>query len=802
MPDPRRYAAFISYSHSDEVFAARLHKAIEGWRTPRRLTGTEGRDGEVPARLFPVFRDREELPTSADLGGVIRAALEGSRYLIVLCSPRAAQSKWVGQEILQFKQMHGEGRIIAALIEGDPAEAFPEAMRYRLGPDGALSGEEAEPIAADFRPGKDGWRLGLMKILAGVLGVNLDDLVRRETRRRRMRALAAAGLAALALAGAGLGLSALQEREERQAAVALADRGLSDLRSRAPFSGAARFLTAVEALGDAAGEDRERLASALRARLVSYSEAVAELEDGVVTSWRDGAYLARDGGLVPVAGADVYAHLGERLLLSRRGEGVAAWRPGAEAPDWRAPFEEGESICALWREEDTGRVYFEAEYIGMTIGASYGFHGWIDVNTGEADHLGYTVLHESACMDEEAAPSVEGRFTRIDRTVGAFDWPRMRREPLMWDYADFMARPPYAAAAERRGAWDGFGIVDGAETPMRALFSWGPPLVAQCGDRRLTFGLESAGNAGGQWLLCEGSEPATCEAIGYAGIVHDYLAAPDCGHVAAVGAGLSERRGLTIVGADRKERKIRWTSAPRATALGVWSAGGGRFAATNGGGRIFVLEVGAAGADQIAVHEAGEPVGALAFLADHGLAFVTESGSLRGIDAVTGDALWPPIAVGPRIGLALTDRDSFEDPASGKLLADPEGRMLALVVQMEAAEAYKAAPDTQPTTMDGRLAEPEPGRHTGLALFFDARLGAPVGRVMPLGWVTGPDPANDHWDEAHLSPGPDGALVLSFEPYASFVLKPEPQVTSDPIRLTGFAAGGPLRRLPPRAPSP
>jgi hypothetical protein len=94
-----KYWAFLSYSHTDKKWGDWLHKALETYRVPRRLVGKDSRDGKIPEQLFPIFRDREELPVSADLGANINEALERSRYLIVICSPRSAQSRWVGEEI-------------------------------------------------------------------------------------------------------------------------------------------------------------------------------------------------------------------------------------------------------------------------------------------------------------------------------------------------------------------------------------------------------------------------------------------------------------------------------------------------------------------------------------------------------------------------------------------------------------------------------------------------------------------------------------------------------------------------------
>jgi len=68
---------------------------------------------KVPPRVFPIFRDREELPVSADLSSNINEALQELRYLIVICSPRAAQSRWVAEEIKTFKKLGRENRILA-----------------------------------------------------------------------------------------------------------------------------------------------------------------------------------------------------------------------------------------------------------------------------------------------------------------------------------------------------------------------------------------------------------------------------------------------------------------------------------------------------------------------------------------------------------------------------------------------------------------------------------------------------------------------------------------------------------------
>src|SRR6266542_1495058 len=97
-----KYWAFMRYSHQDEAWAAWVHNALETYRVPRSLVGRTSTDGGVSRQVFPIFRDRDKLPGAADLGAKIHEALRQSRYLIVICSPRAAASTWVNEEVKQF----------------------------------------------------------------------------------------------------------------------------------------------------------------------------------------------------------------------------------------------------------------------------------------------------------------------------------------------------------------------------------------------------------------------------------------------------------------------------------------------------------------------------------------------------------------------------------------------------------------------------------------------------------------------------------------------------------------------------
>jgi WD40 repeat protein len=186
-----KYWAFISYSHQDEEWAAWLHGALERYRVPRALVGKAGPAGTLSKRLAPVFRDRDELPSASDLHQQILDALSQSRFLIVVCSPSSAASLYVNEEIQAFRRLGRSKQILCLVVDGEPGasrhperglpEAFPPALL------GEVDGHALEPLAADARPDKDGKGDALLKILAGMLGVGLDDLKHREARRRKWR---------------------------------------------------------------------------------------------------------------------------------------------------------------------------------------------------------------------------------------------------------------------------------------------------------------------------------------------------------------------------------------------------------------------------------------------------------------------------------------------------------------------------------------------------------------------------------------------------------------------------------------
>ncbi|MEM7503969.1 MAG: TIR domain-containing protein [Pseudomonadota bacterium] len=230
-----KYRAFLSYSHADSEFAGRFHQDLERWRAGRGLQGRETSIGPVPRNLRPIFRDRDDFAGGGTLGEATNEALEDSDFLILLCSPASAKSVYVNEEIRSFKAMGGSERIIPVIVDGEPGHpernCFPEALVRKVGPDGQLTDEIEDRLAADARSVGDGPRRALAKVIAGLLGVSFDEIVRRaeaaERRRNRIVASVALAMTVLAVLAAGFGWLAENRRvvaeHNYRAAVSAAD---------------------------------------------------------------------------------------------------------------------------------------------------------------------------------------------------------------------------------------------------------------------------------------------------------------------------------------------------------------------------------------------------------------------------------------------------------------------------------------------------------------------------------------------------------------------------------------------------
>ncbi len=341
--DGYQYKAFISYSHSDRHVGRWLHRRLESYRFPRAVRAKRS----DLSRLSPVFRDREELSVSHDLSSEIRAALNASERLIVVCSPAAASSHWVDQEVRHFQQEGRAADIFCVIASGDPtsegsADCFPPALRHPVDAEGLAFDAVVEPLAADLRECADGRRLGLLKLIAGLARIGTDELVQRDLNRSRRRVMAITGLAgSVVLILTALTLIAIKARQEaelrRNDAEGQIEFMLTDLRDKLETVGR---IDVLQTVGDRA----------------------ARYYENFPLSAHDDEALGRR--------ARVFQYLGDiQDRLGNKAESARLFRRAYEATEdlWRRDHTDAERLFnhsqsafgvgyAYWRAEDTARA--------------------------------------------------------------------------------------------------------------------------------------------------------------------------------------------------------------------------------------------------------------------------------------------------------------------------------------------------------------------------------------------------------------------------------------------------------------
>lgn len=372
----RAYWCFISYRHADNREAGRewaswLHHGLETFQVPRDLVGKTNERGEIlPAQIFPVFRDEEEL-AGGHLKQGIREALQSAKSLVVLCSPRALESAYVDEEIRIYKRLRNaevragakcvRAEPMAVILEGNPEEppgslgaCIPAALRFEVDEGGLLTERPSEEsLWIDFRlpDGGQGWTssgayrealerasgLGRaeiaaranayheslekarLRLIAGILGVPYGELQKRDSAyrlaraRKRARTLAAvlAVVILFALAALVAGIVAVQQRGEavRQRDVALA-RGEA-IKSNAEWMNYdLRDILTTYAPAKVRVEATERLDSLVHAvEALPDSVSGAEESDADVLRARLAADLQKADAILAHAGSDPVAAL-------------------------------------------------------------------------------------------------------------------------------------------------------------------------------------------------------------------------------------------------------------------------------------------------------------------------------------------------------------------------------------------------------------------------------------------------------------------------------------------------------------
>jgi len=186
------YYAFISYKREDEKWAKWLQNKLENYKLPAVI---RKENADLPKEIRPIFRDK----TSMEAGIIvdtIQEKLRRSQYLIVICSPKAAQSNWVGSEINAFIEMGRSDRIIPFIVAGvpnsnDSRECFHPHIKEKI----------PEPLGVNIK--EIGKQEAFVKIAAKLLNLRFEALWDRFKIAQRKQRLIAAASCLLFLAGLG-----------------------------------------------------------------------------------------------------------------------------------------------------------------------------------------------------------------------------------------------------------------------------------------------------------------------------------------------------------------------------------------------------------------------------------------------------------------------------------------------------------------------------------------------------------------------------------------------------------------------
>ena len=166
------YYAFISYKREDEKWAKWLQNKLETYKIPISLAKETGR--EFPKTFHPCFRDKTGLSETGDLDKILRNKLQESQYLIVVCSPRSAQSPWVNKEVEIFQEMGRIDKIIPFIIEGSPDSSNTDVNCYPSAIDKNTLGISFSELGKDK---------AVVRTIAAMVHINFDTLWNRHRER-------------------------------------------------------------------------------------------------------------------------------------------------------------------------------------------------------------------------------------------------------------------------------------------------------------------------------------------------------------------------------------------------------------------------------------------------------------------------------------------------------------------------------------------------------------------------------------------------------------------------------------------
>ena len=189
------YYAFISYKHADMKWGKWVQKGIERYSLPGKLCS----ELELPERITPIFRDKEDLTGGSTVQDLLLEKLAEAKYLIVICSRHMKKdTKYIDYEIEHFLELgNPSAHILPLIVDGEACSRDPS--RECL-PPALLNMGDDRPLGITVKDGKK--QDAILKLVAAMLKLNLNSLISHEQERKhrqRIRWLTAAvcGVSAL-----------------------------------------------------------------------------------------------------------------------------------------------------------------------------------------------------------------------------------------------------------------------------------------------------------------------------------------------------------------------------------------------------------------------------------------------------------------------------------------------------------------------------------------------------------------------------------------------------------------------------
>ena len=175
-----KYYAFISYNQKDVKWGSRLQRKLENYK----MSTTQCRKNKLARNpIKPVFFAPTDIQLN-ELSDELKARLDVSRNIIVVCSPNSAQSEWVGREIEYFYSLGRKEHIYFFIIDGEPNSDDPKTECYnpvikRLGLNGRLGANINEK---NYRIGLLNRERAYVQLVTTLLGIDFDAIWQRHKR--------------------------------------------------------------------------------------------------------------------------------------------------------------------------------------------------------------------------------------------------------------------------------------------------------------------------------------------------------------------------------------------------------------------------------------------------------------------------------------------------------------------------------------------------------------------------------------------------------------------------------------------